>query len=242
MSNSKNNVTLIDDLPDLEDLDNEKSEGLRMIPNEQVNRLQKFIRNSSYKTPFESGMDTTRIPGNYPQFPPYNPNSQSAPPYNPRNNPRNNFRNDNLQNMNHIQQMQKIQQIQQMQQQQNYNTNNFNNNDMNDYDDDYDNDYDNHYDTLRKIKKRRKNYNADIDEDKYIKGYPEYADKPEENVKIESYEKPKDKNITCVDVANHASSCNVCSRLYNNDKTIFIIAIVLLSIICIILLKKVLEI
>ena len=46
----------------------------------------------------------------------------------------------------------------------------------------------------------------------------------------------------CADVADHAANCKVCSQLYKNDYTIFIIAIVILSIICIILLKRILEI
>lgn len=47
--------------------------------------------------------------------------------------------------------------------------------------------------------------------------------------------------LSCIDVANHISSCPICSKLYNNDKTIYVIAIVILSIICILLLKKILD-
>lgn len=46
---------------------------------------------------------------------------------------------------------------------------------------------------------------------------------------------------TCLDISDHVGSCPICSRLYNNDKSIYIIAIVLLSIICILLLKRVLN-
>lgn len=56
----------------------------------------------------------------------------------------------------------------------------------------------------------------------------------------ERYEPPKPE-ITCIDVANHIEKCPLCSKFYNNDKTVYIIAIVLLSIICLLLLKKVLN-
>lgn len=46
---------------------------------------------------------------------------------------------------------------------------------------------------------------------------------------------------SCIDVANHIASCPICSKFYNNDKTAYIIAIILLSILCILLLKKVLD-
>ena len=46
---------------------------------------------------------------------------------------------------------------------------------------------------------------------------------------------------TCLEIASHVKSCPICSRFYNNDNTIYIIAIVILSIICILLLKRVLN-
>ena len=59
-----------------------------------------------------------------------------------------------------------------------------------------------------------------------------------------TYKKPKlrTQENTCADIAEHAANCKVCSQLYKNDYTVFIIAIVILSIICIILLKRILEI
>jgi hypothetical protein len=48
--------TLIDDLPTLDDLEKAKTAGLNMIPSDQTNKYQKFIRNSGFKTPSESGM------------------------------------------------------------------------------------------------------------------------------------------------------------------------------------------
>lgn len=46
---------------------------------------------------------------------------------------------------------------------------------------------------------------------------------------------------SCLDVAEHIANCPICSKFYNNDKTIYIIAIVILSIVCLLLLKKVLD-
>lgn len=47
--------------------------------------------------------------------------------------------------------------------------------------------------------------------------------------------------ISCIDTAQHCTSCPVCSRLYNSDKTIYIVIIVILSMFCLILTKKVLD-
>ena len=46
---------------------------------------------------------------------------------------------------------------------------------------------------------------------------------------------------SCIDLAHHSTNCPVCSRLYNTDKTPYMVLIGLLVIICLILLKKVLE-
>ena len=48
-------------------------------------------------------------------------------------------------------------------------------------------------------------------------------------------------HLSCISVAEHANNCIVCSRLYNNDRTGYIIVIILLAIICILLLKRVLN-
>lgn len=47
---------------------------------------------------------------------------------------------------------------------------------------------------------------------------------------------------SCLDVCSHVMNCPICSKFYNNDRTMYIIAIIFLSVICIILLKKVLDI
>jgi hypothetical protein len=46
---------------------------------------------------------------------------------------------------------------------------------------------------------------------------------------------------SCLEVAEHIQFCPICSRFYNNDKTVYIIAIILLAIICCLLLKRVLN-
>lgn len=47
--------------------------------------------------------------------------------------------------------------------------------------------------------------------------------------------------FNCLDIAKHVQDCPICSRFYNNDKTVYIIAIIVLSIVCLLLLKKVLN-
>ena len=46
---------------------------------------------------------------------------------------------------------------------------------------------------------------------------------------------------TCLEISDHVRNCPICSRFYKNDNAIYIIAIVVLSIICILLLKRVLN-
>ena len=63
-----NNVTLIDDLPTIEELEIPKSAGMRMIPPNEVNKFQKYIRNSGMTTPTQSGMmSNSRIQPQKPQ-------------------------------------------------------------------------------------------------------------------------------------------------------------------------------
>lgn len=47
---------------------------------------------------------------------------------------------------------------------------------------------------------------------------------------------------SCLDVADHVANCPICSKFYNNDKTVYIISIVVLLIIVMILLKRILDI
>jgi hypothetical protein len=47
--------------------------------------------------------------------------------------------------------------------------------------------------------------------------------------------------LNCLDVCNHIKDCPLCSKFYHNDNTIYLIIIVVLSILVIILTKKVLN-
>ena len=47
--------------------------------------------------------------------------------------------------------------------------------------------------------------------------------------------------LSCIQVCEHVNNCPVCSKIFNNDKTIYIILIILLSITTLICLKKVLN-
>jgi len=46
---------------------------------------------------------------------------------------------------------------------------------------------------------------------------------------------------TCLEVADHIAMCPICSKFYNNDRSVYIISIVVLIVIVIMLLKKILD-
>ena len=48
-------------------------------------------------------------------------------------------------------------------------------------------------------------------------------------------------DISCMTVANHIKDCPICSKFYNNDNSMYIVCIALLIIVCIILLKRIIE-
>jgi hypothetical protein len=74
-----NNITLIDDLPTIEELEIPKSNGMSMIPPNEASKFQKYIRNNGITTPPQSGMmSNSRI-----QQPP--PPTQSGMMQNQRN-------------------------------------------------------------------------------------------------------------------------------------------------------------
>ena len=52
---------------------------------------------------------------------------------------------------------------------------------------------------------------------------------------------PLHMGYNCIDIARHIQDCPICSKFYNNDKTVYVIVIVVLAIICLLLLKKVLN-
>jgi hypothetical protein len=49
------------------------------------------------------------------------------------------------------------------------------------------------------------------------------------------------RELSCIEIANHVRSCPICSKFYDNDKSVYVIIIVILAIVCAILFKKVLE-
>lgn len=48
-------------------------------------------------------------------------------------------------------------------------------------------------------------------------------------------------DLNCISVADHAANCIVCSKLYNNDKSLYLAIIGVMIVICVILMKKVVE-
>lgn len=47
--------------------------------------------------------------------------------------------------------------------------------------------------------------------------------------------------ISCLDISKHVDDCPICSKFYRNSTTIFVVIICVLSIFCLILLKKVMD-
>jgi hypothetical protein len=200
MNNSRH--TMIDDLPMLEDIDTKP--GLNMLPDDEKNRFQKYIRpTNNNHTPTQAGMN---VPSKK-QMMNIQPNHQNN------------------------EQLQRLQQYYNYMQNQNkYVENQFpydqNNTAL------YANDLHqekppkSYYDRLRHSQNQNKVYT------------PENI---KENEYYEPYEKLSNNSNMCPDVLKHAEECNVCSKLYKHDKTPFWIAIIFLTIICILLFKRVLE-
>ena len=72
-----------------------------------------------------------------------------------------------------------------------------------------------------------------------VEGFNPQPFRPNNGELMEGY--PNDVPGNCVDTSYHVKNCPICSQLYKNDKGIYIISIVVLVIICVILLKKVLN-
>lgn len=47
--------------------------------------------------------------------------------------------------------------------------------------------------------------------------------------------------FNCLDISKHVKDCPICTKFYNNDKSLYVMTIVVLTVICILLLKKILE-
>ena len=63
----------------------------------------------------------------------------------------------------------------------------------------------------------------------------------QENTTMEENYKMLSNTPSCLDIHSHVLNCPICSRFFKNDNAVYIIAIVVLSIICILLLKRVLK-
>jgi hypothetical protein len=61
-------------------------------------------------------------------------------------------------------------------------------------------------------------------------------------VPVSNHQRIPIEQLSCMTIAGHVENCPICSRFYNNDKTLYIIIIAILAIICILLLKKILDI
>jgi hypothetical protein len=47
--------------------------------------------------------------------------------------------------------------------------------------------------------------------------------------------------INCIDIISHVQACPLCSKFYNNDRTFYIISILVLLAVCLLLSKKLLD-
>ena len=72
-------------------------------------------------------------------------------------------------------------------------------------------------------------------------GYQQGSPPPPQPQPYHVQQHPPQIQFNCIDIARHIADCPICSKFYNNDKTVYIIAIILLSIVCILLLKRVLN-
>ncbi len=52
----------------------------------------------------------------------------------------------------------------------------------------------------------------------------------------------KHSDLSCILISHHVKHCPICSRLYNTDRTIYLIIIFFLCLLCLILIKKILNI
>ena len=52
---------------------------------------------------------------------------------------------------------------------------------------------------------------------------------------------PYPQQMNCLDISHHIQESPICSKFYNNDKSVYIIMIVILAILCLLLIKKVMN-
>ena len=168
-----NNVTLIDDLPTIEELEIPKSAGMSMIPPNEANKFQKYIRNSGMTTPSQSGMmSNSRM-------------QQQQPPQ------RNNYHQQPLDDPNNLRE-QMYQEIDFNPQLQRYHPPN---------------------DKYMHIPPQIEKYNP-------YRIYENF------DTSATTTPSPKKNEPSCVDIAEHTSSCMVCSKLYATNNTLLIFLVI----------------
>lgn len=69
----------------------------------------------------------------------------------------------------------------------------------------------------------------------------EHYDEQVMQMPVQAPSQPQYPIHNCLDIARHIQDCPICSKFYNNDKTVYIIVIILLTIVCLLLLKRVLN-
>ena len=78
-----------------------------------------------------------------------------------------------------------------------------------------------------------------------IEGFEEESSKPSNlnstRLQADEEESSTDSEISCLDVAAHTADCEICKKMYQTDLTPYIIIIALLSLILLLLIKKVLK-
>lgn len=72
-------------------------------------------------------------------------------------------------------------------------------------------------------------------------GHPQGGHVPSGASGTQFVEKFANPQYNCIDIARHIQDCPICSKFYSSDKTIYIIVIVILAIVCLLLIKKVLN-
>jgi len=58
---------------------------------------------------------------------------------------------------------------------------------------------------------------------------------------VQSFSSPPQQSINCVTIAQHIESCPICSRLYDTDKTLYILAIIGLLLLCFLMVKRIVK-
>jgi len=210
-----NNVTLIDDLPSLDELEVAKPQGLSMIPQNEIHKYQKFIRNSGYNTPEQAGMqsDKKNLQPHYDQQQRY---------------PQQRYQQIHPQMHSRIHAQIHPQMHAQMhphyhQPHQGY----------------YDQQqaYPQNFQELQQDFK----YNPYLPERVYENFENENKNENENEIKEQYIRPERIKYHNCIDIAEHAHNCVVCSKLYTNNNTIYILIIVFLAIVNLLLLKRILD-